>query len=443
MKSLAQLRSDALSIFHDGLKAADPGNSVKRHLNLQGDRLEIKEQTYDLSAYEGIYLVGAGKAGAKMARAIEELLGKRLKAGIVNVKYSHSVPLDFVRINEAGHPLPDEAGLDGTAQIIQLLLRAHKNDLVLCLISGGGSALLPCPAKGLTLKSKQQVTELLLESGAPIHEVNAVRKHLSQIKGGRLAGLAYPSTLISLVLSDVIGDHLETIASGPTVPDRSTFLDCLHIFERYSLKDRVPSDAMEILEKGIRGEIEETPKTHNRVFRRTQNVIVGNIFLALDAAKKKADELGYYSLIHSGNIEGETRDVARVHAAIAKEILSTGSPVQRPACIISGGETTVTVRGRGLGGRNQEFALASAIVIDGLETVVVLSGGTDGLDGPTDAAGAIADGTTLRRANGMGLDAQHYLQENDSYHFFRPLGDLLITGPTYTNVMDLHLLLVA
>ena len=443
MKSLAQLRSDALAIFHDGLKAADPGNAVKRHLNLQGDRLEIKEQTYDLSAYEGIYLVGAGKAGAKMARAIEELLGKRLKAGIVNVKYSHSVPLDLVRINEAGHPLPDEAGLDGTAQIIQMLLRAHKNDLVLCLISGGGSALLPCPAKGLTLKSKQQVTELLLESGAPIHEVNVVRKHLSQIKGGRLAGLAYPSTLISLVLSDVIGDHLETIASGPTVPDGSTFLDCLHIFEKYSLKGRVPSDTMRILEKGIRGEIEETPKVHNRVFRRTQNVIVGNTFLALDAAKKKADELGYYSLIHSCNMEGETREVARVHAAIAKEILSTGSPVHRPACIISGGETTVTVRGRGLGGRNQEFALASAIVIDGLETVVVLSGGTDGVDGPTDAAGAIADGTTLRRANGMGLDAQHYLQENDSYHFFRPLGDLLITGPTYTNVMDLHLLLVA
>ncbi len=443
MKSLAQLRSDALSIFHDGLKSADPVNAVKRHLNLQGDRLEIKEQTYDLSAYQGIYLVGAGKAGAKMARAIEELLGKRLKAGIVNVKYSHSLPLDFVRINEAGHPLPDEAGLDGTAQIIQLLLRAQKNDLVLCLISGGGSALMTCPANGLSLKSKQRVTELLLESGAPIREVNVVRKHLSQIKGGRLAGLAYPSTLISLVLSDVIGDHLETIASGPTVPDGSTFLDCLHIFENYSLKDKVPSDAMEILEKGIRGEIEETPKTHNRVFRRTQNVIVGNTFLALDAAKKKAGELGYYSLIHSGNIEGETREVAGAHAAIAKEILSTGGPVQRPACIISGGETTVTVRGRGLGGRNQEFALASSIVIDGLEAVVVLSGGTDGVDGPTDAAGAIADGTTLRRARGMGLDAQHYLQENDSYHFFRPLGDLLITGPTYTNVMDLHLLLVA
>jgi len=443
VKSLAQLRSDALSIFHDGLKSADPVNAVKRHLNLQGDRLEIKEQTYDLSAYQGIYLVGAGKAGAKMARAIEELLGKRLKAGIVNVKYSHSLPLDFVRINEAGHPLPDEAGLDGTAQIIQLLLRAQKNDLVLCLISGGGSALMTCPANGLSLKSKQRVTELLLESGAPIREVNVVRKHLSQIKGGRLAGLAYPSTLISLVLSDVVGDHLEIIASGPTVPDGSTFLDCLQIFERYSLKDRVPSDAMKILEKGIRGEIAETPKAHNRVFRRTQNVIVGNTFLALDAAKKKAGELGYYSLIHSGNIEGETREVAGAHAAIAKEILSTGGPVQRPACIISGGETTVTVRGRGLGGRNQEFALASAIVIDGLETVVVLSGGTDGVDGPTDAAGAIADGTTLRRANGMGLDAQRYLQENDSYHFFRPLGDLLITGPTYTNVMDLHLLLVA
>ena len=443
MKNLQDLREDALSIFQTALEAADAVQAVKRHLHLQGDRLEVQGQRYDLSTFEGVYVVGAGKAGAKMAQAIEELLGDRLKKGIVNVKYGHSVPLNFVVVNEAGHPLPDEAGLDGTAQIIQLLHQTHEKDLVLCLISGGGSALLPCPAEGLTLKSKQRVTDLLLQCGATIREINAVRKHLSQIKGGRLAGLAYPSTLISLVLSDVIGDNLETIASGPTVPDRSTFSDCLHILEKFGLKDKVPSDAMRLLEKGARGEIEETPRVHDRVFRRIQNVVVGNNLLALDAAKQKADDLGYCSLILSGCIEGESRDVAKVHTAIAKGILSTGNPVQRPACIISGGETTVTVRGRGLGGRNQEFALASAIAIDGLETVVVLSGGTDGVDGPTDVAGAIADGTTLRRASGMGLDAQHYLQENDSYHFFQPLGDLLTTGPTYTNVMDLHLVLVA
>ncbi|MEE8607308.1 MAG: glycerate kinase [Nitrospiraceae bacterium] len=442
VKSLQTLREDALSIFLAGVKAADPVDAVKQHLKLQNGMLKIAGQTYDLSAYEGVYVVGAGKAAAKMAQAIEELLGDRLKAGVINVKYGHGVPLNVVRIIEAGHPLPDEAGVRGTKEIIELLRQSGEKKLVFCLLSGGGSALLPCPAEGLTLQDKQQTTKVLLGSGATIHEMNAVRKHISQVKGGRLARLAYPSTLISLILSDVVGDELDSIASGPTVADGSTFNDCLHILGRYGIEHRVPSSVRTFLEKGARGEIEETPKAHDPIFRRIQSVIVGSNILAVNAARQKAGELGYHSLILSSFVKGETKEVAKAHAATAREILGTGQPVQKPACIVSGGETTVTIRGRGLGGRNQEFALAAAIAIDGLEGVVTLSGGTDGTDGPTDAAGAIADGTTARRAREMGMEPEHYLQENDSYHFFQPLGGLLITGPTLTNVMDLRLVLV-
>lgn len=441
--SLDQLRDDAVAIFQAGLKAVDPINAVNRHLHFRDHTLEIQGRTYHLPDYDGVYVIGMGKASAAMAQPIEELLGDRLTAGIINVKYGHAVPLDAIKVNEAGHPVPDEAGLRGTKQIIQLLQQTGENDLVICLLSGGGSALLPGPAEGITLEDKQQVTKRLLHCGATIHEINAVRKHISQVKGGRLARLASPSTLISLILSDVIGDHLDSIASGPTVPDESTFSDCLRILEMYNIKQRIPALVMEHLEKGARGEIEETPKPGDPAFRRTQNVIIGSNILAVQAAKQKAQELGYQSLILSTFIEGETKDVAKVHAAIAKEILSSGQPIERPACIISGGETTVTIRGQGLGGRNQEFALAAAIEISGLKEVVILSGGTDGTDGPTDAAGAMADGTTLHRARERGLEAERYLRENDSYHFFQPLGDLLITGPTYTNVMDLRLVLVA
>ena len=326
--------------------------------------------------------------------------------------------------------------------MIQLLKGTGEKDLVLFLASGGGSALLPCPAEGLTLGDKQKVTELLLECGATIHEINAVRKHLSLIKGGRMARLAHPSTLISLILSDVIGDDIECIASGPTAPDRSTFSDCIRIIENHGIRHRMPLAVMAILEKGERGELEETPKKNDAVFRKTQNVIIGNNFLALDVARQKADELGYYSLILSSSFQGETKDAAKVHAALAKEVLTTDHPVPRPACVISGGETTVVIKGNGLGGRNQEFALAAAIDIDGLEPVVILSGGTDGTDGPTDAAGALADGRTLARARETGMTANTYLDRNDSYHFFQTLGDLLVTGPTHTNVMDLRLVLV-
>jgi hydroxypyruvate reductase len=442
VKNLAGLRQDALSIFEAGLKAADAGQAVRRHLRFQKSTVEIHGRAYELSAFDGIYVVGAGKAAGKMAEAIETLLGDRLRAGIVNVKRGHTVPLEIVRVNEAGHPLPDQAGMRGTKAIMELLRPTGERDLVFCLISGGGSALLPCPAEGLTLEDEQAATKVLLECGAAIREINAVRKHISQVKGGRLARLAYPSAVLSLVLSDVVGDDLGSIASGPTVADGSTFGDCLAVLQRYGVEDKIPPTVRALLEKGARGEVEETPKAWDTVFQRVQNVIVGNNIEAVQAAKMKAAELGYHSLILSSFIEGETREVAKVHAAIAREILSTGHPLERPACVVSGGETTVTVRGRGLGGRNQEFTLAAALAIDGLERVVALSGGTDGTDGPTDAAGAIADGGTVGRAKEMGLDAERALRENDSYRFFEPLGDLLVTGPTLTNVMDLRLVLV-
>ncbi len=439
---LNQLRTDALAIFQAGLKAVNSINSVKKHLIRDDDKIKVGDRTYDLNQYDRILVVGGGKASAAMAQPVEEILGERLKDGILNVKYSHAVPLNTIRINEAGHPVPDEAGLNGTQQIIQLLRQSDERDLVICLISGGGSALMPSPAEGLTLEDKRQLTRLLLESGATIQEINALRKHVSQIKGGRLARLAYPSTLIALILSDVIGDDLDSIASGPTVPDKSTYQDCLHILDKYSIQPKIPAAVLELLEKGAKGEIEETPKADDPAFERAYNVIIASNILAIRAAQKKAEELGYHTLILSSLIEGETKEVSKVHAAIAKEILNTENPVPKPACIISGGETTVTIRGKGLGGRNQEFALAAAIEIEGSENIVILSGGTDGTDGPTDAAGAIADGTTLQRAKAMGLDAEHYLRENDSYHFFRPLNDLLMTGPTYTNVMDLRLVIV-
>lgn len=440
--NVSRLRKDAVAIFKAGLEAVNPIQAIRKHVTFQDDRLTVGNRMYNLADYEGVYVIGTGKASAAMAQAIEELLGERLKEGVVNVKYGHLFPLRRIKVNEAGHPVPDEAGFRGTQEIIELLKKTKKTDLVLFLISGGGSALLPYPAEGLTLEDMQEVTKCLLEVGACIHEINALRKHLSQVKGGRLAKLAYPSTLISLMLSDVIGDDLDTIASGPTVPDKSTFADCLNILEKYQMRERIPHSVVEFIEEGARGKVDETPKAGDPVFERTLNLIVSSNIHAIRAAKKKAEELGYNTQILSTFVEGETKEVARVHAAVAKEILKTGNPVSRPACIISGGETTVTIRGEGLGGRNQEFVLAAAIDIDGLENVVVLSGGTDGTDGPTDAAGAVADGDTVKRATKKGLNAESYLQDNDSYHFFEPLGDLIITGPTHTNVMDLRLVMV-
>jgi glycerate 2-kinase len=440
---LERLRRDAISIFEAGIKAVEPVNAVKKHLIRKGGLLELEGRVYDLSDYDNVYVIGMGKAAASMALAVEDILGESLTEGVVNVKYGHTAPLRIVSANEAGHPVPDARGLRGTEEILRILARTGERDLIICLISGGGSALLPMPAEGLTLEHKQSLTKTLLESGATIQEINALRKHLSRVKGGRLARLACPSTVISLILSDVIGDDLDSIASGPTVPDKSTFEDCIKIIERYGLGNKIPPGVLKYIELGILGKIEETPKPGDPAFSRTQNIIVASNIIAATAAKEKASDLGYNCLLLSTFIHGETIEAAKLHAAIARELVSSGNPVHKPACIVSGGETTVTIKGMGKGGRNQEFSLAAAIYIEGLENVLVLSGGTDGTDGPTDAAGALADGTTVARACKLGLKAHEFLSENDSYNFFKPLDDLLMTGPTNTNVMDLRIILVS
>jgi glycerate 2-kinase len=437
-----RLRKDAESIFKAAVQAVDSAHSVTTHLVRRDNQLELADQTYDLSAFKNVYVIGAGKAAAAMAAAVEEILEENITVGIVNVKYSHTRPLKKIRCNEAGHPVPDESGLRGSQQIVELLRQTGANDLVICLISGGGSALLPYPAEGLTLDDEKNLTREMLRCGATIQEINALRKHVSRVKGGRLAQLVYPSSLLTLILSDVIGDDLGSIASGPTVPDRSTFDDCLEVVDRYAIRNTIPASVLVYLEKGARGEREETPKADDPVFQRTKNVIIASNRVALEAAAREADELGYNSLILSSSMEGETKEVAKVHAAVAREICQADKPIAKPACVISGGETTVTIQGQGLGGRNQEFVLSAIIEIDGLEDVVILSGGTDGTDGPTDAAGALGDGMTARRARSMSLDARKHLRNNDAYHFFEPLGDLLMTGPTFTNVMDLRLILV-
>jgi len=435
-------RSDIRAIFDAGLKAADPGEAVGRAISLEGELLLVGDREYNLGAFDRIIIVGAGKAAASMSAALEGVLGPYLTEGIITTKYGHGCALKGVSVTEAGHPIPDEAGARCSRRILDLLEGVGERDLVLCVISGGGSALLPMPIGGISLDDKQKTTQALLDCGADIHEINTIRKHISGIKGGRLAMAAFPATLVTLVLSDVIGDDLDVIASGPTVPDRSTFADCMEIVDKYDLGERLPPSVVAYLKNGVQGRETETPKPEDRVFDRALALIIGSCALSVFAAKEKAVELGYNAIILSSCIEGETREVAKVHAAIAREIQRSGNPVPAPGCIISGGETTVTIRGDGLGGRNMEFVLAAAIEIDGLGGVTLLSGGTDGTDGPTDAAGAIADGSTVSSARDRGIDAARYLRNNDSYHFFEATGDLLITGPTMTNVMDLRIFLV-
>jgi glycerate 2-kinase len=441
-KTLRSLRGDAKKIFLQAVRAADPSRILSSHVSLRKNVLRVGKRIYPLSRFDRIFVAGTGKASAAMAANLEKILGSRITAGRLNVKYGHGRQLRYIQIQEAGHPLPDENGLKGTQGIVRLLSNLTERDIVIFLISGGGSALLPSPLPGITLAEKQKVTDLLLGCGATITEINAVRKHLSLLKGGGLAKLVYPATLIALILSDVIGDPLDAIASGPTVPDSTTFDDCAKILERYELWEKIPPSLARYVREGLRGKREETLKEGDPAFENVYNLIVGNNLLAMKAAQKKARTLGYCTLMLSSMVQGETREAAKVHAAIAKEVLLSGNPIPPPACILSGGETTVTLKGKGKGGRNQEFALAAALEIAGWEEVVVLSAGTDGTDGPTDAAGALADGETCERAKAMGLDAWAFLKENDSYPFFEKLGDLLITGPTGTNVMDLRIMLV-
>ncbi len=445
---IEQIRSDAESIFKGSLEAVDPYKAVKRFVRVEDNTLLVGSEKdekieLDLTKYGRILVVGGGKATASMAKAIEEILGQRISKGIINVKYGFMEHLVFTEIVEAGHPVPDESGVKGTKGILELLSGAGESDLVISLISGGGSALLVHPAETITLQEKQALTQMLLGCGASIDEINAIRKHISSSKGGQMARAAYPATVVNLMLSDVVGDRIDVIASGPFTPDSSTFSHAWAVIKKYDLARDIPISIRGYLKAGLEGRVPDTPKEGDRIFHEVFNFIVGSNILALEEAEKRAREIGYKTLIFSSQVEGETRDVARVHSAIAKEIVTTGHPIPPPACIISGGETTVTIRGNGLGGRNQEFGLAAALDLDNFPgNVVILSGGSDGNDGPTDAAGAIVDPLTVRRGKTFGIEAEDYLKNNDSYHYLEKTNDLFVTGPTNTNVMDIRLILV-
>lgn len=439
---IERMREQALAFFHSAIEAVDPIGAIHRHVSMDSGSLVVSGTRLELDDFDRIWVVGAGKGTAPMAQAMEGLLGKRIFEGAIVVKDGHGLPLKRVRIHEANHPIPDQRGVQGGEDILSLVKRANDRDLVITLLSGGGSALLVAPAQGVTLKDKQEVTRLLLACGATIHEINAVRKHLSRIKGGGLARSAHPARVVSLILSDVIGDDLDVIASGPVVPDPSTFHQAEEVLKKHGIWEKVSKSVRERIKRGVNGNIEETAKPGDKSFRNDITVLVGTNLQALEAARKKAEFQGYRTLILSAMVEGETREAAKMHAGIAKEIIASGHPIPPPACILFGGETTVTLQGKGKGGRNMEFALASALALEGEKHVVILSGGTDGTDGPTDAAGAIVDGETVARARSQGLDPLDHLRRNDSYPLFQSLGDLLITGPTRTNVMDVCIMLV-
>ena len=437
-----KFKAAAAAIFHAGLRAVDPEACVRRHLSIEGDRVTVGDAVYRLGPSAALYVVGIGKASAAMALAAERVLGKRIDQGLVITKYGHGLDLSRCRVLEADHPVPDANGVAATRSLLELVSGAGPGDLVLCLISGGGSALSPAPVDGVSLADKQAVTRHLLACGATIHEINTIRKHLSRIKGGQLCRRANGAAVAALILSDVVGDDLDIIASGVTAPDPGTYDTCLEILHRYGLSGKIPRAVSDHLTAGRNGDVAETPKPGDAVFSHVVNTIIGSISVALSAACREADTQGFTPLILSSMIQGEASEVAKVLCAVAREVRRSGHPLAAPACLLAGGETTVTLKGDGLGGRNMELALSAALELDGIDDILVLSAGTDGTDGPTDAAGAVADGTTVRRATAHGLKPAAFLANNDAYRFFDGVGDLFVTGPTRTNVMDLQILLV-
>ncbi len=433
------------SIFLDAVRAVDPESALASSVRRCGEILVAGRHSFDLSAFERIFVVGAGKAAAKMAKKMEEILGDRITEGLVVTKYGHGEALRFIGVAEASHPIPDESGMMATGRILDLANRADEKALLVCLLSGGASALLVSPAGELVLEDKKRATSLLLGAGADILETNCVRKHLSRVKGGNLARAAHPARILSLVLSDVIGDRFDVIASGPTCQDESTYADALEVISGFGLS--MPPRVMEHLTAGAKGRFPETVKEGDPCLENASIVLLANLVMALDAAEKCAGELGFMVERVSNELSGEARDAGVFLANLARERLDRMGPGQR-ICLLSGGETTVKVRGKGKGGRNQELALAFAISIEGISGISFLSAGTDGGDGPTDAAGAIVDGGTVELAEMHGLDPDAFLGENDSYGFFSRLDAAsgskchFRTGPTGTNVMDIQIVLL-
>ncbi|WP_094228088.1 glycerate kinase type-2 family protein [Methanolobus psychrotolerans] len=435
-----KMRNDAYSIMSGAISAVEPSACIYRAVKKEGRSIIINTRSYDLSLYCNIYAIAFGKAAIPMSKAIEDILGDSLAGGIAVTKHGFGGPLTKMKVYESGHPMPDENSVAAGKTVHDFLERTDEKDLILFLISGGGSALITLPRKGVSITDIVKLTDSLMRAGATIDELNTVRKHICSIKGGGLAKMAYPSESVSFILSDVVGDPLDVIASGPTVPDTSTFSEFNELVERYNLK--LSPAVSGLLEDGLEGVIEETPKSGALVFEKTSNYLVGNNALALHEAEKRASELGYNTMVLTSSIVGEAREVAKVFAAIAREERLRSTPLPLPVCILAGGETTVTMKGKGTGGRCQELALSFGIEVPDLKGVLLLAAGTDGNDGTTDSAGAFADGGTVQRGKDVQLDARRYLQDNDSYAYLKETGDLIVTGPTGTNVMDIYIIIV-
>jgi glycerate 2-kinase len=435
-------RAIALETIEHALNSVDAASLVKSKVTRKRGQLRAGSYSFDLSRFRNVYVVGGGKAAGSMAETLEELLGSRVTEGFVNVPHGDEHKTAIIELQGTSHPIPDVAGVKGTRRMLELAEKAGEHDLFIVLISGGGSSLMPLPRDGVSLHDKQKLTSVLLKSGAGITEVNAVRRHLSCFKGGWFAKTAHPATILNLIISDVVGDSLEDIASGPTVPDPTTFANAQHVLQRFDLWEKAPESIRHLIINGERGLVEETPKPGDPCFQDVYSVVLGNCRTAAAAAVQHLRSKGLNTLLLTSVVEGEARTAGTLFSSIAAEIAVSGNPVRKPAGVVVGGETVVTVRGKGLGGRNQEFALSASLGLQGVEGAVVASVNTDGVDGPTDAAGAIVDEKTVIRARHLGLEPELFLAESDSYNFFTKLGDLILTGPTGTNVNDISLIVV-
>jgi glycerate 2-kinase len=449
--------SDLSSVFHAAVKSVDPYELMQRHLSVEKNSLTVEtggeRLTFDLEQYTRVFVIGAGKATAKMAKAVEEMLGNRITEGVISVKYGHTQPLQKILIREAGHPVPDQNGIRAAQEIERIARRADAHSLVINLISGGGSALLTSPLRcviedkdcTLGLDDFRRTTQVLLACGATIEEMNCIRKHISMIKGGRLARMIEPAVMLNFILSDVVGDRLDTIASGLTTFDDTTFSDAVRVVSTYGIRDALPEKVVRVLDAGEKGLIEETPKKVDPLFSSVKHILIGTNLTALRAGEKHASTRGYNTRVLSSRITGEASEIAQVYYGIARDVRLHDLLCRKPACILGGGETTVTLHGHGKGGRNQECALSFLSALNrekDSEGIFFLSAATDGNDGPTDAAGAFACAAVLKKSTSLRLNIEEYLQNNDSYTFYEKTDALLKTGPTNTNVCDIQIVLV-
>lgn len=433
-----ELKKIVLNVLNAVLDSVNPINLIRDNVKVADNKLIVRDIMLDLSLFKRIFVVGAGKAVGGMAYGLENILSDKINDGLIIVPRGSKIPfLKRIKVTEASHPIPDQSSMNGAKMILELLRSLSEDDLVIVLISGGGSALMSLPVDGITLEDKSKIIKSLMLRGANIMELNTVRKHLSQVKGGQLAKHAYPATVLSLIISDVIGNPIDVIASGPTAPDPTTFDDAISVLKRYALWESIGEHVKDFLMKGVRGEVPETPKPDDPIFKHVHNIIIADNSFACKVAVRELERAGIRAIYLSSSVEGEARYVGGVIGNIVKGIVMGETNLNKPIGIVMGGETTVTVKGSGIGGRNQELCLSAAFKIRGLKNVVIASIGTDGIDGMTDAAGAIVDGSTIDRGVAKGLDPLKHLENNDSYTFFKALDDLIITGPTGTNVNDI------